>query len=109
MGTQFNWLKVLVPLSPAVVSDEQLRTQYEPLKIRGINNARVVLALKLLTIAFQILRDRRDNEQRSEIREEGASTIISVVLYFYLDGGKCDVAGIATSSLTDPVELAQFG
>jgi hypothetical protein len=36
---------------PAIVTDPQLRTQYEHLKIRGTKTARVAIARKLLTIA----------------------------------------------------------
>jgi transposase len=55
----------------------QLRAQYEHLKIRGPNKARVAIARKLLTIAFQILRDQRPYQRRSEMSEEGASSTIS--------------------------------
>jgi ABC-type transport system involved in Fe-S cluster assembly fused permease/ATPase subunit len=44
------------------------------LKIRGTNKARVAIARKLLTIAFQILRDQRAYEPRGTTTE-GASTI----------------------------------
>ncbi|NNH29594.1 IS110 family transposase, partial [Rhizobium sp. SEMIA 4085] len=54
--------------------DAQLRAQYEHLKFRGVNKARVAIARKLLTIAFQILRDQRAYEQRRESPMEGAST-----------------------------------
>ena len=48
----------------------QLRAQYEHLKIRGVNKAR-----KLLTIAFQIMRDQRAYEPRDTSTTEGTSTI----------------------------------
>jgi hypothetical protein len=44
---------------PPCASDPQLRSQYEHLKFRGANKARVAIARKLSTIAFQILRDQR--------------------------------------------------
>jgi len=40
-----------------------------------VNKARVAIARKLLTIAFQILRDQRAYEQRDTSIREGASTI----------------------------------
>jgi ABC-type transport system involved in Fe-S cluster assembly fused permease/ATPase subunit len=43
------------------------------LKIRGTNKARVAIARKLLTIAFQILRDQRAYEPRGTNGEEGAT------------------------------------
>jgi transposase len=72
-----KWLRwaFVEAVAPAIVSDPQLRAQYEHLKIRGVNKARVAIARKLLTIAFQILRDQRAYEPRGERITEGASTI----------------------------------
>lgn len=53
----------------------QLRAQYEHLKIRGVNKARLAIARKLLTIAFQIMRDQRAYEPRDTSTTEGTSTI----------------------------------
>lgn len=74
-----KWLRwaFVEAVTPAVATDPQLRTQYEHLKFRGVNKARVAIARKLLTITFQILRDQRPYERRdlnSEKEEEGAST-----------------------------------
>lgn len=71
-----KWLRwaFVEAVTPAIASDPQLRAQYEHLKIRGTNKARVAMARKLLTIAFQILRDQRAYEPRGEsIITEGAS------------------------------------
>jgi transposase len=54
------------------------RAQYEHLKIRGTNKARVAIARKLLTIAFQILRDQRPYERRGGGSEDSTSTISSL-------------------------------
>jgi transposase len=72
-----KWLRwaFVEAVSPAIASDAQLRAQYEQLKIRGTNKARVAIARKLLTIAFQILRDQRAYEPRGTTTTEGASTI----------------------------------
>ncbi len=72
-----KWLRwaLVEAVAPAIASDAQLRTQYEQLKIRGTNKARVAIARKLLTIAFQILRDQRAYEPRGTTTTEGASTI----------------------------------
>ncbi|CCM79614.1 transposase (fragment) [Rhizobium mesoamericanum STM3625] len=72
-----KWLRwaFVEAVSPAIASDPQLRAQYEHLKIRGTNKARVAIARKLLTIAFQILRDQRAYKPRGESNMEGASTI----------------------------------
>ncbi|WP_092577019.1 IS110 family transposase [Rhizobium lusitanum] len=72
-----KWLRwaFVEAVSPAIASDPQLRAQYEHLKIRGTNKARVAIARKLLTIAFQILRDQRAYEPRGESNMEGTSTI----------------------------------
>jgi hypothetical protein len=62
-------------VTSAIATDPQLRAQYEHLKIIGTNKARVAIARKLLTIAFQILRDQRAYEPRSTNGEDDASTI----------------------------------
>ena len=74
-----KWLRwaFVEAVTPAIASDAQLRTQYEHLKIRGTNKARVAMARKLLTIAFQILRDQRPYERRGANNEEGTSSTIS--------------------------------
>jgi len=74
-----KWLRwaFVEAVAPAVTTDPQLRDQYEHLKIRGTNKARVAIARKLLTIAFQILRDQRPYERRGACSEEGASSTIS--------------------------------
>ncbi len=72
-----KWLRwaFVEAVTPAIASDAQLRAHYEHLKVRGTNKARVAIARKLLTIAFQILRDQRAYEPRGKIHEEGVSTI----------------------------------
>jgi transposase len=72
-----KWLRwaFVEAVAPALASDPQLRAQYEHLKSRGVNKARVAIARKLLTIAFQILRDQRPYERRGGRSEDCASTI----------------------------------
>ncbi|APO68617.1 IS110 family insertion sequence transposase domain-containing protein [Rhizobium gallicum] len=72
-----KWLRwaFVEAVGPAIASDAQLRAQYEHLKFRGTNKARVAIARKLLTIAFQILRDQRAYERRGDSPMESASTI----------------------------------
>jgi transposase len=71
-----KWLRwaFVEAVAPAVATDPQLRAQYEHLKIRGTNKARVAIARKLLTIAFQVLRDRRAYQRRGVNGGECAST-----------------------------------
>ena len=71
-----KWLRwaFIGAVAPAIASDPQLRARYEHLKIRGTNKARVAIARRLLTIAFQILRDQRPYERRGGRSEDGAST-----------------------------------
>jgi transposase len=73
-----KWLRwaFVEAVAPAVATDPQLRAQYEHLKFKGTNKARVAVARKLLTIAFQILRDQRPYERRAN-GEEGALSTIS--------------------------------
>lgn len=70
-----KWLRwaFVEAVSPAIATDAQLRAPYDHLKIRGTNKARVAIARKLLTIAFQILRDQRAYEPRGTSTTEGAS------------------------------------
>jgi transposase len=74
-----KWLRwaFVEAVTPAIASDSELRAQYDHLKFRGVNKARVAIARKLLTIAFQILRDRRAYERRGANGEDGASSTIS--------------------------------
>jgi transposase len=72
-----KWLRwaFVEAVAPAVATDPQLRAQYEHLKFKGTNKARVAIARKLLTIAFQILRDQRPYERRANAEEGALSTI----------------------------------
>jgi transposase len=74
-----KWLRwaFVEAVAPAVATDPQLRAQYEHLKNRGTNKARVAIARKLLTIAFQILRDQRPYERRGAGKEEDGTSTIS--------------------------------
>jgi transposase len=72
-----KWLRwaFVEAVAPAIATDPQLREQYERLKPHGTNKAKVAVARKLLTIAFQLLRDQRPYERRDASMEECASTI----------------------------------
>jgi transposase len=72
-----KWLRwaFVEAVAPAIAADPQLRAHYEHLKTRGVNKARVAVARKLLTIAFQVLRDQRAYERRGTGSGEGASNI----------------------------------
>lgn len=74
-----KWLRwaFVEAVAPAVATDPQLRAQYEHPKFRRNNKARVAIARKLLTIAFQILRDQRPYERRDANGEEGSPSTIS--------------------------------
>jgi transposase len=74
-----KWLRwaFVEAVAPDVATDSQLRAQYEHLKFRGTNKARVAIARKLLPIAFQILRDQRPYERRGANGEENTSSTIS--------------------------------
>lgn len=70
-----KWLRwaFVEAVAPAVASDAQLRELYERLKAtKGANRAKVAVARRLLTIAFQVLRDGRSYECRTAAIE-GAS------------------------------------
>jgi transposase len=48
------------------------KEQYERLKTKGSNRAKVAAARRLLTIAFQVLRDSRPYERRAVCPESGS-------------------------------------
>lgn len=53
---------------PAMRAEPALKFDYERLKAtKGANRAKVVVARKLLTIAYQMLRDQRDYERRDAL------------------------------------------
>lgn len=53
---------------PAMRAEPSLRFDYERLKAaKGANRAKVAVARKLLTIAYQMLRDQRDYERRDAL------------------------------------------
>lgn len=60
-----KWLRwaFIEAVTPAVASDPELKEQYLRLKAKGSNRAKVAVARRLLTIAFQVLRDGRCYEQ----------------------------------------------
>lgn len=72
-----KWLRwaFVEAVTPAIATDAELRDQYERLKPRGANKARVAVARRLLTIAFQLLRDQRPYERRGASGQECASTL----------------------------------
>lgn len=62
-----KWLRwaFVEAVAPAVAADPVLKFDYERLKAtKGTNRAKVAVARKLLTIAYQVLRDQRDYERR---------------------------------------------
>jgi transposase len=82
-----KWLRwaFVEAVQPAIATDPQLRAQYEHPKFKGVNNARVAIARKLLTITFQILRDQRPYERRGTNSEEGLSSTISRLVGFHAE------------------------
>ncbi|HLG90142.1 MAG TPA: IS110 family transposase [Alphaproteobacteria bacterium] len=70
-----KWLRwaFVEAVAPAVATDPDLKAYYERLKAtKGTNPAKVATARRLLTIAFQLLRDGRSYERRGA-RPEGRS------------------------------------
>ena len=70
-----KWLRwaFVEAVAPAVSSDPDLKEYYERLKAtKGPNRAKVATARRLLTIAFQLLRDGRSYERRGA-RPDGRS------------------------------------
>jgi transposase len=70
-----KWLRwaFIEAVAPAVRSDPALRELYERLKAKGSNRAKVAVARRLLTIAFQVMRDGRSYERR-DTQEKRTST-----------------------------------
>jgi len=69
-----KWLRwaFIEAVTPAVAHDPVLKEQYEHLKTKGSNRAKVAVARRLLTIAFQVLRDSRPYERRAVCPESGS-------------------------------------
>ncbi|MBB4276617.1 transposase [Rhizobium mongolense] len=79
-----KWLRwaFVEAVALAIATNVQLRAQYEHLKIRGVNTARVEIARELLMIAFQIPPDQRGYERRGESTVEGTSTISRLSVFW---------------------------
>jgi transposase len=77
-----KWLRwaFVEAVAPATAADPQLRDLYERLKPHGTNKAKVAVARRLLTIAFQLLREQRPYERRGAGRLGCSSHHISAVL-----------------------------
>lgn len=74
-----KWLRwaFVEAVIPAIAHDSELRAHYDRLRHKGSNKAKVAVARKLLTIAFQVLRDRRCYERRGAGKEEERAPAIS--------------------------------
>jgi transposase len=61
-----KWLRwaFIEAAAPAVASDPELKELYQRLRAKGSNRAKVAVARRLLTIAFQMLREERAYECR---------------------------------------------
>jgi transposase len=70
-----KWLRwaFIEAVAPTVASDPELKELYQRLSATGSNRAKVAVTCRLLTIAFQVLREGRSYEYR-RTREEPTST-----------------------------------
>jgi transposase len=70
-----KWLRwaFIEAVAPAVASDPEFKELYQRLNAKGCNRAKVAVARRLLTIAFQVLREGRCYECR-DAHEERTST-----------------------------------
>ncbi|WP_216365588.1 IS110 family transposase [Sphingobium sp. SA916] len=60
---------------PAMRAEPALKFDYERLKAtKGANRAKVIVGRKLLTIAYQVLRDQRDYERRDALVERPSNS-----------------------------------
>jgi len=69
-----KWLRwaFIEAVAPAVASDPQLKELYQRLSAKGSNRAKVAVARRLLTIAFQVLRDGRCYQRCGAAQESGS-------------------------------------
>lgn len=75
-----KWLRwaFVEAVVPAMRAEPALKFDYERLKAaKGANRAKGVVARKLLTIAFQMLRDKRDYERRDAMGQLSTSSRLS--------------------------------
>jgi transposase len=76
-NTWLRWAFVEAAI-PALRAEPALKFDYERLKAaKGANRAKVAVARKLLTIAYQMLRDQRDYERRDALERPSASSRLS--------------------------------
>lgn len=70
-----KWLRwaFIEAVTPAVAHDPELKELYQRLSAKGSNRAKVAVARRLLTIAFQVLREKRSYECR-RVHAERTST-----------------------------------
>jgi transposase len=70
-----KWLRwaFIEAVAPAVASDPELKELHQRLSTKGSNRAKVAVARRLLTIAFQVLREGRSYECR-HVHEQRRST-----------------------------------
>jgi transposase len=71
-----KWLRwaFIEAVTPAVQSEPELQQLYARLKAKGSNRAKVAVARRLLTIAFQVLRERRSYERRGALEKRTSTT-----------------------------------
>jgi transposase len=75
-----KWLRwaFVEAATPAMRAEPALKFEYERLKAtKGANRAKVVVARKLLTIAYQMLRDQRDYARRDAMERPPSSSRLS--------------------------------
>ena len=70
-GNKFLRWAFVEAVWPAIRKDEILRMQYENLKVKkGVNKAKVAIARKLLHIAYQVLKEKRNYRPLNKLERE---------------------------------------
>lgn len=70
-GNRYLRWAMVEAVIPAVRVDEELRGDYERIKAKkGYNKAKVAVARKLLTIAYHVLKEKRNYQKKNKIERE---------------------------------------
>lgn len=70
-GNKYIRWALVEAVIPAIRVDEELREDYERIKAKkGHNKAKVVVARKLLTIAYYVLKEKRNYQRKNKLERE---------------------------------------
>lgn len=70
-GNKYLRWAMIEAIMPAIRADEELREDYERLKVKkGYNKAKVAVARKLLTIVYHVLKEKRNYRKKNKLERD---------------------------------------